>query len=474
MFSTIALCKALLRRAFRSSRAVATPGVHPALGLEPLEARDVPKLPLRKLTVLRYAKRMSSCGSVNNNRLHDMGTHLMSVSKFSAILLIASVLGLLSIGPGSGQKSSASPPRANRLSEAEIQRLIGRLGSANFREREAATEALKRRPEAAMLLLRASRITSNPEVAQRLRSILPVMMSRDGAKKRLARLPEYVKNRQFDRLVETLVACREFITSEHDGQVRAFIQEAYTSATRGKMHAPTAKQLPDFKTFAWENRLGKVDSDAPTRVARATTPLVGLGTGVIAADRVDGTTALFRSVALCNGDVDIRDMVIRSLVITTGTVRVYGAYESVIIAPGHVVVHQGGANSVIVSAGRVVGHGDLDDGRGWMEKDDDSVIREQDTDFFAAWKLYSTSEAGARLWSIFGVVGIEKVVPNSPLARAGIRAGDILAQVDGTVIRSTRDVYRLLCRATVSWGAADLTIVSGDRRRELMVPLYDW
>lgn len=59
-------------------------------------------------------------------------------------------------------KPTAPPPRAKHLSPTEIDRLIEQLGSKDFGEREAATEALKRRPEAAPALLRADRTTTNP------------------------------------------------------------------------------------------------------------------------------------------------------------------------------------------------------------------------------------------------------------------------------------------------------------------------
>jgi hypothetical protein len=382
-------------------------------------------------------------------------------------LMLAAIF-VASVSPARDETPKAPPPRIKRLSSVEIERLIDRLGSADYRERESATETLKQRPEA-LPLLRSHLTTGNPEVKRRLDTILSTVMSREAAK-RLDRLPDYVKHRQLDRLVETMVAWREYITIEHDAHVRAFVKDIYIAATRGKKHPQTADHLPEFKTFAWHNRFDIIDT--PSVIDKIGFPLRGRGKGcgVIASDRIEGDGSFGDCVALCNGDVNVmRGGIFCSVLIATGTVRVTSADDSIIVCPGNVELSHGGSGAVIVSAGQVIAYGN----QSWPDAEH-SIIHERDTEFFRTWNLYSTTEAGARLWSMFGVVVVGALTPDSPFAKAGIRPGDILARIDGSPIRSVRDANRLFCRATVSWGTTDLIVTRDSIRREIHVSLFNW
>ncbi len=382
--------------------------------------------------------------------------------------LVLAALFVASVSPARDQTPKAPPPRIKRLSSAEIERLIDRLGSADYRERESATESLKQRPEA-LRLLRSHLNTGNPEVKRRLDTILSAVMSREAAK-RLDRLPDYVKHRQLDRLVETMVAWREYITTEHDAQVRAFVKDIYTAATRGKKH-PTAEKFPTFKSFVGHR--GEELSENHTIVDRIGRPLYYPegGCAVIASEKIEGDRSFGNCVALCNGDVELKRSggVSDSILITTGSVRVASADNGVIVCPGNVELSHGGLGAVIVTAGQVIAYGN----QVWPDMEH-SIIHEHDVEFFRTWKLYSATEAGARLWSVFGVVGVGSVMPNSPFARAGIRSGDILTRIDGTPVRSARDVNRLLCRVTVSWGTTDLIVTRDSICRSIKISLFDW
>lgn len=380
---------------------------------------------------------------------------------FIVVVVIAPVASLVPAREGT---RTVPAPHVKRLSKEEIDRLIAQLGSRDFQEREAATEALKRRPEAAIALLRAHRTTSNPEVKRRLQSILPVMMSKEGAEKRLARLPEYAKNLQVDRLIETMVACREFLTEEHDPPVQALVKEIHAAVAKGNKNRLMAP-LPEFKSFAW--RPGISPFERGNIVDRVAAPRAR---ALVAADRIEGVGNLVKCMALCNGDVlglpreGLGSFgASESIVIATGTVRLLNCEACVIVCPGNMSIG-GGAGTVIVSSERIAFHGSTEH----------TTIREQEAEFFRAWHLYSAVEAGATPWSAFGVVGVTTVVPGSHLDKAGVKPGDIVTQINGNRVRSVRDANRLLCRATVSWGAAGLTIIRGRSQHEILVPLYEW
>lgn len=306
---------------------------------------------------------------------------------------------------------------------------------------------------------------------RRLTVILNALHRAD-VNKRLARLHEYAKHRQVDRLIETMVAYREFLTEEHDAPVRALVRDIHAAATRGKKH-PELGKLPEFKSFAWQPGISPFQRQ--TIVDRVAPPAAR---GLIASERIEGRGNFSECVALCNGDVIgfERDGALsfgahESIVIATGSVRLTNCEACVIVCPGNVEVGGGGQVSVVVTAGGIVSYGNVGDVR-WFK--DGGIPREQDAAFFRAWKLYSASEAGAELWSAFGVVGVRAVAPDSPTARAGVKPGDLLTAIDGTPIRSVREANRLLCRATVTSGTTQLTIIRGRNRHESLVPLYEW
>ncbi len=384
-----------------------------------------------------------------------------------SLLGIALVL-LAAVAVRSAELPQAPAPHAKRLSVAEIQRLIAGLGSEEFQERETATEALKRAPEAKGLLSRASRTAESAEVRQRVDSILSLMRRQD-AEKRLARLPEYVKHRQLDRLVETLVAYRDFVTPDHDKLVRSFVKDVISAAAGGD--AVIAKD------YSWVKDLPQfgLERDGRSVLIARTTPSGQSDQGSIISEKRGGGGT--KCVVLCNGDVEMSQMV-RSVVIATGTVRLgrhlkdgfqtASADCSVIICLGDVEAWDY-AEAVIVTAGHVPSR--------WTDQWINprmNIIRENDKKFFGTWKLYSPSEAGATFGSLFGVVWVRAVTPDGPFTKAGVKPGDILTSIDGSPIRSLRDANRLLCRATVSWGTADLTIVRDDKKRDVIVTLSEW
>jgi hypothetical protein len=388
------------------------------------------------------------------------------------ILTLGSVLVVgcvVSLSPARDDRPTAPSPQPKPLSPEKIDQLIGELGSRDFATREAATESLKRRPEAALALMRADRTTSNPEVKRRLQTILPVMMSKEGAEKRLAKLGEYVKKRQIDRLIETMVACREFVTAEHDEHVRTLVMDIFDSATRPKSRHWPAKEILRFRTFAWSNRPGFSESGEPTIVARIAK---AGGAGVIASERIEGDSGLRHAIALCNGDINLalKGGLDHTIAIATGRVQIISSDASVIACLGDVEISHGGSTAVIITAGNLWTYGSLG---GWRDKTA-SILRTRERSFFDSWRLYSCTELGGALWSIFGVVGVGAVVPGSVFHRGGIRPGDLLLRIDGRSVSTVIEAHRLLCRATVGWGSTDLTIGRGDHRIQKIVPLCNW
>lgn len=397
---------------------------------------------------------------------------MRSVVRFCCLLtgMVACAVG---VAPLAAQPPAAvaPPPRAKRLTDAEVAGLIARVGSPRFAEREAATQALARAPEAKDAMTRALAAATNPEVARRLNWALEVQQ-RDWANARLAKLPEYVQRKQFDRLVETMVACREHLTEDHDKHVRAFVRDVCVAALPDSGGRWNGGQWWDvFKTLAWSHRANQQrEVLGPNIVAREAIPLTGTGTAVIASDRlapglIDDfrMTRLFGCVALCNGEVEV-DGIEGGFVLATGSVRVRGMCGAVVVSLTEVEVYSADLSiSLIVSRGPAP---QMDDPR--------SVVRAHDFAFFRGWEMFSPRDCGGHLRSLFGAVWADPVAPDSPFARAGVRAGDRIDRIDGTPVHTARDAYRLLCRAAVTSGDATVVTVSAGRRRESVLQLQPW
>ncbi len=127
--------------------------------------------------------------------------------------------------------ASADEPKKTPASDEAVASLIAQLGSPDFDKREEATRKLGEMPEALSALRRTAETEKQPEVAQRARSILPALTKRIGADK-LKRLPFYTKHRQFDRMVELMVAWREAVSVEDRRYPRDLGEEVLQWAER--------------------------------------------------------------------------------------------------------------------------------------------------------------------------------------------------------------------------------------------------
>ena len=382
-------------------------------------------------------------------------------SRFAA----GSLVVLFAIGIRAADPTPPTP--AKPLTPAEVESLIGQLGDEDFKTREAATAALKRRPEAALALLRANRAADNPEVKQRLATIVPVMMSRPAAEKRLAKLPDYIKNRQIDRVVETMVACRQFVTTKHRDQVLGLANDLAAAATKHAKKEMRFSRLQPHEEFFIQDGSTEDCANLTTSIVRRSAGSGGSRL-VIAADHfenLDYSGISSGGIMIGNGELKIDNPSGPNLFITTGNVSGVDIYRCVILCGGNLRLRLGLHDSVVFAGGRIEVFEE------WSEK---NVRREGDKEVIGTWKLYSVAEAGATLRSLFGAVWVPAVAPDTPFAKAGIKTGDFLVGIDGSPVRTVRDANRLLCRATVAWGAADLYVVRDGAKKDVIVPLHEW
>ena len=75
---------------------------------------------------------------------------------------------------------------------------------------------------------------------------------------------------------------------------------------------------------------------------------------------------------------------------------------------------------------------------------------------------------GVELTERDGVVTVQKVLPRSPAARAGLKKGDRIREVQGEAVSSTAAVRRRTARLTEG-GTLRLSVLRGEERKEIRI-----
>lgn len=410
---------------------------------------------------------------------------------------------------------AAGPPPASsarsRLTDEQIERLIEQLGSDRQKARDEATRRLAELDEALPALRRAQR-SHDLEIARRTR-VLSAQLGKRRVEADRKRIQLDSEAGRADLLAER-IALWEGADGDHDlwqpvldlgwryfkqyGKItleksRSRHRSTYVPgqefaafvAKRGATPLPPGRPKFHLKTRAWENLQAN-----PFRPLVRGEEVYGdddLGGGLIVSSgpmRLAGRQMLSGFV-LCGGDLELldggqlvvvicdgngiltqkhRDNLSCSVVVARGSIHCpSGVSDCVILAGGDVTFPDYGRvrDSVIRAGGRVhVPAKTLVTG---------STLESGARNHFGPVKFFETADLGVRVAPAKFAVRVADSV--GPFARAGLKEGDLVAELDGSPATTPEHFRRLLRRRVVEGGAAALRVRRGGAWLTLRVPL---
>ncbi len=314
----------------------------------------------------------------------------------------------------------------------------------------------------------------------------------EAAKKRFAKLPEYVKERKVMHLVETLVEWREYADLTERDEVMDLVLQVYNEVD-AKYTPPKPRQGLKKKGLYYpltEHR-GFVTSGEKDFWRHHT--YLGETCVLRAKDFADKYMFANRQLVIASSALDIdsnanpEDVIFLTnartthigsfgdcIVITTGSLdlgvekaRGAGHMSGVaVLALGSISLNSA-SNCVLCAGGAIkLFHGG--------NPSETAIHLPNDKTVFGL-KGYSSAEDGLEAAvGKDGAVSVTKVADKKPFAAAGVKAGDVLLTVNGGKVDSLHELNRLLCRATVASGTARLKLRRGTDTEIVEVKLADW
>lgn len=304
------------------------------------------------------------------------------------------------------------------------------------------------------------------------------------AEKRLAKLPEYCKERRVTHLVELLAEWGEFADANHQDEVmllgRALADDAKeevgikvlprigyrgTSATTNvlRMGDPSAyfvdeivcTQSPNVRESPGHVLGGQLLVVARTVTARPNSPMMECMVFTNAA--VSTLPALNQCLVVSSGSVDLdRDLNV-----------------AVVVCRGQAKFRWQEREKSLVRAGGAVTNIDAWRGKDAVSKPDPDKVFANDPKLLGV-KFYSATEDGLEATADKGVVTVKAVDGKKAFAKAGVAKGDVIERVNGEPVPTLHELDRLLVRATVASGTARLKVKRDGKAQVIEVKLADW
>jgi hypothetical protein len=364
---------------------------------------------------------------------------------------------------------------------ADIVKLVQQLGSEDYAERESAMKQLEKMPAAIPALREAANGSDKAEVRGRATAILKVQAA-FAATERFKKQQEYAKQRQVDRLIESVVAWREAVRDEERLLIRQFARDVLADLT--KEFGPTIPKVEVYSLLhpSWKDKKlpltigGKIDKAQDETgltgdvVAEFIHKVKG-GYGIsVSRDGAESEAGHGGPVYLANGSVRCFPETLRgasrSLVIINGdfTADKVVLEGDIIICTGNVSLdHAPIKGSLIIAGGEIDAHG-------FATKDTRLFPKEKKVAELFKW--YDAAAEGLHVEVADKKVTVAKVDAGKPFAAAGLQPGDRLLRVNDQPVTDLRGLNRYLCRAEVGYtGAAVIAVVRGEKVVEVNAKL---
>jgi hypothetical protein len=382
-----------------------------------------------------------------------------------------------------GLAFGAAPPRS---STAEVDRLIERLGSDSFEERERASRALEAFEELAMpALVRASR-SKDPEVRLRATRLVDGM-EKGHAARALQEAAALARDGEVDQLIERAVR-----SSEQDGNLEgpkalhALVKRLVAEQVRlhDETHLTATVSLAGLICNGGRpERLAVFDSRGAPRalgykatrrgayffLRGAGVTVEGPGKGVIVSTgdvTVSGDRERDFCLILSCGSVTLEEGCVEAVIVCDGDVRVRGGLRwghlghCLIVARGDVTLPADTWGCVVVAGGKVTKSGTLP--RSMRPANDYNLIREKDASGLGVIRFFDLARAGIEVEADRDGVRVKK-----PFATA-LRSGDVIVAVGEAKVGSV-EAFRKAWRAALAEGTRTipLTVRRGGKTLEV-------
>jgi hypothetical protein len=302
------------------------------------------------------------------------------------------------------------------------------------------------------------------------------------AEKRLAKLPEYCKERRATHLVELLAEWGEFADANQQDELMA-LGAALAADAKEEVGLNVRPRIGYRGTSATtaDRRIGSDASAYFVDEFVCTPPLAGrtaehvLGKHVLVASRTltarpnqptrecvvftNAAVATFptlsKSIIVSSGSVDSDDYLSGVLIVCRGdaTFRMWEREASALVRAGGKVT-----NAITIKE---------------AAKPDPDRVFANDTKLLGV-KFYSVAEDGLTATAEKAGVTVSKLDDKKPFAAAGLKTGDVIETVNGEKVPTLHELDRLLVRATVASGTARLKLKRGNAAQVIEVKLADW
>jgi hypothetical protein len=309
------------------------------------------------------------------------------------------------------------------------------------------------------------------------------------AAKQLAKLPEYCKERRVTHVVELLAEWGEFAgEAEHEavmGMALAIAEEGKAEAKalgksggwvlvpqlkfRGVSPTAEVKNLRTAASSYFVDKFVSLNRGAGNNDNYPREHLIVAATAFKARpnERADNC------VILTNAPLAELEATDACLVVASGNLASnHGLYHSTVVCRGDAeYMAYEEESSLIKAGGKLTDRLAVQTKAAW--KPDPKRAFPGDTKLLGV-KFYAVAEDGLAVSERKERVTVSKVDESKPFGKGGVKAGDVIEQVDGVQVDTLHDLDRLVCRATVASGTARLKVKRGESTEVIEVKLADW
>jgi hypothetical protein len=405
----------------------------------------------------------------------------MSRSALGILGVVGVVLAGVVVVAGA-EPTQAPPPRVIPVAD-----LVKQLGSEDFAERDAATRRL-----GAMVLdpppeLLAAAKSDNPEVRDRAAKVIQAMRSNVVA----TRLPRGQRFAEQGRADLFVAATAVWDLRPEDPRLwepavdlgRRLIEQADMTGDRKPHNCPSS--FKDYDTYKrlLVPRFTRVDGpyerpdpqqQKPPRLfineaihAAGVSGSTGITYNLIVSrGSVETQTAIQASVVFANGDVTARNGLMASVIVCDGDVTVTDSHiwTTLVIARGNITVKGQVDRGVLLAGGKVTVEG----GPPKVTGRNYSVVKEDQANPLGI-TFFELATVGVEA-TLLDKVRVSAVADGKPFARAGVKVGDIIAEVNGKKPDTPESLRRLL-RDALAVGDATVKLQRGDKTETVKITL---